>query len=70
MIFLELTDPIASVARLDTEAQSALVLGVVTNKSGQDNKISHENLNTLRVFSVCQSFLFMSVKKCEFLYNK
>ena len=50
MIFLELADPIASVARLDPEAQSALVLGVVTNKSGQDNKISHENLNTLRVF--------------------
>ena len=50
MIFLELADPIASVARLDTEAQSALVLGVVTNKSGQDNKISHENLNTQILF--------------------
>ena len=39
MIFLELTDPIASVASLDTEAKPALVLGVVTNKSGKDNKI-------------------------------
>ena len=39
MIFLELADPIASVASLDTEAQATLVLGVVTNKSGEDNKI-------------------------------
>ena len=51
MIFLELADPIASVARLDAEAQAALVLGVVTNKSGKHNKTCHENLNTLRGFS-------------------
>ena len=38
MIFLEFADPIASVAGLDAEAQAALVLGVVTNKSGKHNK--------------------------------
>ena len=36
MIFLQLTDPLPPVPGLDTEAQTALVLGVVTHKS--DNK--------------------------------
>ena len=33
MIFLQLTDPLPPVPGLDTEAQTALVLGVVTHKS-------------------------------------
>ena len=65
MIFLEFADPIASVARLDAEAQAALVLGVVTNKSGKHNKTCHENLNTLRGFS---PFSLLSIYEFDLVF--